>query len=95
MVLGVIVLIFVMCYFSGKKKSLKKIKKKHLVNNVDNTYINYLTKKKPSTCEKRYMRCKESNILNGSDDFCVPCLNDGMAPNFFYDPDRKEWVKAK
>ncbi|ARF12421.1 hypothetical protein Klosneuvirus_5_91 [Klosneuvirus KNV1] len=93
MVLGIIVLIIVMCYFSGKKKSNKKIKKKHL-NNLDDTYINYLTKLKPSMCEKRYMQCKESNVLNGSDDFCVPCLNDGKSPNFFYDPEKKEWIKS-
>lgn len=93
MILSIIVLIIVMCYFSGKKKSNKKIKRKHL-NNLDDTYINYLTKKNPSKCETRYMQCKDTNVLNESNDFCVPCLDDGKSPNFFYNSDKKEWVKT-
>lgn len=94
MVLGIIVIIIGMCYFSGKKKPFKKIKRKNILNNLDDTYINYLTKKKPSKCERRYMECKESNILNNSNNFCVPCLDDGTSPNFFYDSETKEWIKA-
>jgi hypothetical protein len=95
MILGIIVLIIIMCWYTGKKKPSKKVKVKHLVNNIDDTYINYLTKKNPSVCEKRYMQCKESNVINGGNDFCVPCLNDGDAPNFFYDSEKEEWIKSK
>lgn len=95
-VIGLFVTVLIACYFGGtRKKTTKKLKnKKHNIPKFDDAYVDYLTKPKLSMCEQKYMQCKESNFINDSEAFCVPCLDDGNAPNFFYDSNKKEWIKT-
>lgn len=75
----VIICIIALCFFSGKKKTTRKNKSVKLSST-------------PSTkCERNYVKCMENNIKNKRNDFCYPCLDDGNAPDFFYDPKIKEW----
>ena len=53
-------------------------------------------KNKPSSkCERNYTKCMENNIKNKKNDFCYPCLNDGNAPDFFFNPKTNEWVASR
>ena len=81
LVIGIIVSILALCVFSGKKKTNRMNKR----NNKN---------KAPSTkCERNYMKCMENNIQNKRNDFCYPCLDDGNAPDFFYNSKTNEWLK--
>ena len=88
-VIGIIVGILALCFFSGKKK---KNKLKQNNKNVS-LYQNQDQNKNQTKCERNYMKCMVNNIKNKRNDFCYPCLDDGTAPDFFYDPASEEWVK--
>lgn len=89
-ILGFIICVLIMCMINGKKKNKKNRKKKSQnYDNYDN-YDNY----SPTKCQSNYLKCMENNIKNDTNEFCYPCLNDGNAPDFFYNPQIKEWVKA-
>lgn len=79
MLFGMILCIIGMCLLGGKKKNKK--------NNVK---YNNLTK-----CQQNYMNCVENNIKNKTNNFCYPCLNDGSAPDFFYNPQSDNWVSSE
>lgn len=76
-IVGIIVGILALCFFSGKKK----IKKTNKINKINKT-----------KCERNYMKCMENNIKNKKNDFCYPCLDDGNAPDFFFNPKTSEWI---
>ena len=42
-------------------------------------------KKKKTGCQKSYDACMSKNRINGTNNFCYPCFDDGQAPDFFYD----------
>ena len=44
-------------------------------------------KTKRSLCEKNYDTCMKKNLMNGTNNFCYPCFDNGQAPDFFYDPE--------
>lgn len=46
---------------------------------------NKTKKSKKTTCQKKYDACMRNNVINGTDNFCYPCFEDGGAPDFFYD----------
>ena len=54
--------------------------------------MNMLKKKNLTRCHRNYMSCVENNIKNNTNEFCYPCLNNGLKPDFFYDPVSKEWL---
>jgi hypothetical protein len=44
------------------------------------------SKKKRSQCQKNYSSCMRKNKMNGVNNFCYPCLDNGQSADFFYDP---------
>lgn len=60
---------------------------------IDKDYFNYAKKNNPSKCENTYVKCVEDNIKNKTNNYCYPCMSNGNAPNFAYNPDIKQWVK--
>jgi preprotein translocase subunit SecG len=96
----IIICIFAVCFYNknkNSKNSKNKIKnkstKKNYSNDYNDDYYNQYTKKKNLTkCHKNYMSCVENNMRNNTDNFCFPCLNDGVKQDFFYDPISKEWI---
>ncbi len=89
LIISVILFIFFICYKNKNKKKGQQDKIK------DDYYGEYTNKKKSTQCHKRYMNCVENNIKNNSDEFCYPCINDGLKQDFFYDPVSKEWLSSK
>jgi hypothetical protein len=49
-------------------------------------------KNKKTSCQKKYANCINNNMINGTNNFCYPCLNNGQAPDFFYNPQMDQWV---
>jgi hypothetical protein len=86
-ILGFIICVLIMCMMNGKKKNKKSRKNKSQKSQSDNSYF-------PTKCQSNYLKCMEDNIKSGTNEFCYPCLNDGNAPDFFYNPQINEWVKA-
>lgn len=52
------------------------------------------SKKKQTKCQKNYSKCIRNNIKNKTNDFCFPCLEDGSAPDFFYNHNTGQWIKS-
>lgn len=48
-------------------------------------------KGKMTECQKKYKKCLRYNKKNKAKRFCYPCLEDGSAPDFFYNRNG-EWV---
>jgi len=90
-----------MCVINGKKKNINKKKKKknkyngnnYNLNNQEEEYADYFMNQNPTKCQSNYMKCMEGNVMNGTNEFCYPCLNNGNSPDFFYNPQINEWVK--
>jgi hypothetical protein len=87
----IIICILTYCYFSKNNKNKKKKKKTRTVLE-DEYYKEYVKRRNLTPCHKRYMNCVKDNIKNNTNDFCYPCLNNGLKPDFFYDPETKEWL---
>lgn len=85
----IIVGILVLCFYSGNKKT-------SYTNNKITQYIHQLVNEpssiKPTNCQKKYNKCMLNNIINGTDDHCYPCLNDGTSPDFFFNNKTGEWI---
>lgn len=98
---SLIICILVMCVINGKKKNINKKKKKknkyngnnYNLNNQEEEYADYFMNQNPTKCQSNYMKCMEGNVMNGTNEFCYPCLNNGNSPDFFYNPQINEWVK--
>ena len=48
--------------------------------------------KKKTKCQKNYYKCMKKNLKNGTNDFCYPCMQNGDASDFFYNPQTNQWV---
>ena len=90
----IIFCVFFICYMNKNKKK-NKISSKEKALLKDEYYRNYMKQKNLTQCHKRYMNCVENNIKNQTDEFCYPCINNGMKQDFFYDPVSKEWLSSK
>lgn len=78
---------------SYKYTYVDKNMEKNINRNLRDDYYNdYLNKRNKTNCHTNYMACVENNEKNNTDDFCFPCLNDGLKQDFFYDPVSKEWI---
>jgi len=91
----------------NKNKNKKISKTNHFTNNtnnntnnninqvdIDKEYFEYYTQNKPTKCQNNYIQCVETNVKNGTDKYCYPCMNDGNAPDFAYNPQLGQWVKS-
>lgn len=90
-----IILIISLCYYKNKnyKKHKKGKNNKKINNNVtDEYYKEYAKRENITPCHKHYMNCVENNERYGKNNFCYPCINDGLKQDFFYDPVTQEWL---
>jgi hypothetical protein len=102
-----VIICVVVCAVYRKKKKNNTNKNKKYLNKNKNTNMNennnhhdeyyneYLNKRNQTKCHQKYMNCVENNMKNGTDEFCYPCLNNGLKPDFFYNPVSKEWVSRE
>ena len=91
---GIIMCILMMCMMNGKKKNIniKKKKKKNSKYDYESEEL-YFNGSIPTRCQTNFMKCVNDNQQNGTNEFCYPCLDNGNAPDFFYNPQINEWVK--
>jgi hypothetical protein len=90
----IIICVFAICFYNKKNKNKNKLKKRKRYNpNYNDDYYNqYMKRGKLTKCHRNYVNCVDNNIKNNTNEFCYPCLNDGVKQDFFYDPVSKEWL---
>lgn len=104
-IVGIVICILFIFIMSAKKKEKysnltkpknkqKKSKKSNLDQvDIDKEYFEYYHEKKPTKCQFNYIKCVEDNVKNKTNKYCYPCMENGNAPDFSYNPVLNQWVK--
>ena len=46
--------------------------------------------KSKSKCQKKYNKCMKNNLINNTNNFCYPCMNNGQPIDFVYDTESNQ-----